>query len=73
MELIKTTKTEITKGFCDVEKKDILICRVSYLKNDNKEHVFEQVFYENPCFSFMRIFTLLELKKHFNYRIQTNE
>lgn len=65
MELIKTTRTEVATGFCDIKKKPIQVFRLFYkVENQNTEKEFIQVFDLQSCFTYMRIFTLLELKKY---------
>lgn len=61
---IKTTRCEASTGFCDIEKKKIYVFRLFYKEGkENTEKEFMQVFDINSCFTYMRIFTLLELKK----------
>ena len=60
----KTTRSEASSGFCDIEKVNITVFRLFYKIENSKEQVFEQVFYTQSCYSYMRMFTLLELKKY---------
>lgn len=61
----KTTRSEASTGFCDIEKVNITVFRLFYkFEKSNEEHVFEYIFHTQSCYSYMRMFTLLELKKY---------